>query len=87
MVELMFLLFVLKVLGLWILDCPDDRRLQEQYKREHGGAGPCVHTPLMSVLSIWATSGPAERSALPSTQGPAGALPVFLPTIDVLSRP
>ena len=31
----------------------------------------------MSVLSIWATSGPAERDALPPPQGPAGALPVF----------
>ena len=55
--------------------------------RENGSAGPRVHALPVSVLAIWATSSPAERSDLSPPMGARGsAARFFLPTIDVLLR-
>ena len=85
--DLCLLPLISKVLSLRIPNCPGDRRLQEQvYERRWEcwtASSCCTH----ECISIWATSGSAERSDLPPPSGgPRGALPVFLPTIDVLSR-
>ena len=45
--------------------------------KEDGGAGPRVHNLPVDVFSIWATSGPAERSDLSPTRGARGSAAHF----------